>query len=90
MAHNPELDHEFKENKTTFKPQLFVRDPDGVTEPYEFLAMTRLSGVRAKNWKDLVIKILLVLAAFAVGGLLLFIVLPWIIQQFDPSFVTKF
>lgn len=56
---------------------------------YEFLAMTRLSGVKAKGWKDLVIKIIIVLAAFAVGGLLLFGVLPWIIQQFDPSFVPN-
>lgn len=51
--------------------------------------MTRLSGVKAKGWKDLVIKIIIVLAAFAVGGLLLFGVLPWIIQQFDPSFVPN-
>ena len=86
---NPELEHEFRENGNASKQPLFIRDPDGVTEPYEFLAITRLSSVKAKGWKDLVIKIIIVLAAFAVGGLLLFGVLPWIIQQFDLSFVPN-
>lgn len=89
MTHNPELDYEFKENRKVFKPQLFVRDSDMANEPYKFFAMTRLSGVRVKGWKDLAIKILLVLAAFIVGGLLLLVVLPWLARQIDPTHLPK-
>lgn len=33
---NPELEHEFRENGNASKQPLFIRDPDGVTEPMNF------------------------------------------------------
>lgn len=49
--YNPELDHEFNEEKTSDKKgiPLIYRDFDGVAEPYEMYAISRLNGVRSKG-----------------------------------------
>lgn len=86
--HNPELDHEFHEGKTPDKKgiPLIYRDFDGVAEPYEMYAINRLNGVKTKGFKSVLFKIILVIAAFIVGGILLFGVAPWIVSLIDPNY----
>lgn len=78
--HNPELDHEFNQEKQ--QPQtgipLMYRDHDGVNEPYEMYAINRLGGVKTKGWKDILLKILIVVIVFLIGGFLYQVVFPWI------------
>ena len=53
MARNPELDHEFKENKTREKQvPLIYRDHDGINEPYEMMAINQAGGLKLKGWKQ--------------------------------------
>lgn len=86
-SHNPELDYEYKEEKQENKGvPLLYRDYDGVAEPYEMFAINRLNGVKTKGWKDILLKIVIVAIVFLIGGLLLFVVVPWIIHLFDPSY----
>lgn len=67
MAHNPELDHEFSENKIEQKPTTFVYQAnDGETEPFEMLAVNRAANEGKRTDKK---RALLALVGF--GALLL-------------------
>lgn len=90
--YNPELDHEFNEEKTSDKKgiPLIYRDFDGVAEPYEMYAISRLNGVKSKGFKSILLKIVILILAFAVGGALLFGVVPWIISLINPDYQYSF
>ena len=50
MAHNPELDYEYREGKQTEKPKpIIYRDHDGYSEPFEQLAAMKEMGGSAKS-----------------------------------------
>lgn len=55
MAHNPELDYEFREGKQNQKPKpIIYRDHDGYSEPFEQLAAMKEMG---GNTRSLLLKI---------------------------------
>ena len=86
MAHNPELDHEFRETKKEEKAIPFVyQDNDHVVEPYEMLAINRDGGLKVSGWKQKIIMAIVVVLAFAVGTFLLYGVAPWLVSIFNPN-----
>lgn len=86
MARNPELDHEFKENKTREKQvPLIYRDHDGINEPYEMMAINQAGGLKLKGWKQKLIMAIVAVLAFVIGFVLLYGVIPWLVQILNPT-----
>ena len=87
MARNPELDHEFRENKKEEKAIPFVyQDNDPVVEPYEMLAINRDGGLKITGgWKKKLLMAIVAILAFVVGFVLLYGVAPWLVSILNPD-----
>ena len=86
MARNPELDHEFRENKKEEKAVPFVyQDNDPVIEPFEMLAINRDCGLNTHGWKQKLLMALVVILAIVAGAWLLLGFFPWLISTLNPD-----
>ena len=86
MAHNPELDHEYREDKFDEKPKpIIFRDHDGINEPYEMMTINQAGGLKTNGWKQKLIMAVVVIAAFALGAFLMYGVGPWLASLLNPN-----
>jgi len=87
---NPELDHEYYQGKFDKKPKpIIYRDADHVIEPYEMKVMSdEAGGFKTSGWKQKLLAAIAVIAAIALGAFLLYGVIPWLIQTFNPDGTT--